>query len=210
MTESARVAASVRLRTPASWVDLDLDPVTRAASIAAVVEEKAVGERVRAMLEAAAGDAATRGAVFASLFSDTVGGKAMSASLVVSVVDAEPDDVGGGAGSPGGGGQDSSYDAAALQEIRLGIAEDLAADFAEGGGESEIRALDAGPAARVRSRIAVEDGQPATTVDLVQYFVPFPGGDRLAVLSFSTPNVSLADAFAEVFDAIASTLQWSN
>lgn len=204
MTGSAHAVPSIRLRTPAAWVDLDLDPTTRAASIAAMVEEKAAGdrERIRAMLDSAAGDAAGEGAVFASLFSDTVAGKAVSASLVVSVVDADSDEAAGGVG-PG-----LSADTAELQEIRLAIAEDLAADFHEGGAESELRALEAGPAARVRSRIAVEDDQEPTTVDLVQYFVPFPNGDRLAVLSFSTPNVSLADAFGEVFDAIASTLQW--
>jgi len=189
--------STIRLRTPAAWIDLELDPGKRAASIASVVERRAEGdrERVRAMLEAAGADAAGQGAVFASLYSDTVAGKAVSASLVVAVVDAEPDD------EPG---PEPSESAA----LGLAIAQGLAADFRDGGADGQVRALDAGPAARVRSRQRIGDGERESPVDVLQYFVPFPQGDRLAVLTFSTPNVGLADAFAEVFDAIAGTLQW--
>ncbi|GLZ40602.1 hypothetical protein [Actinokineospora sp. NBRC 105648] len=39
-----------------------------------------------------------------------------------------------------------------------------------------------------------------------RYFIPFPGADRAAVLSFLTPNVDLADEFATIFRTIADTL----
>lgn len=41
-----------------------------------------------------------------------------------------------------------------------------------------------------------------------RYFVPVPGTDRLAALSFLTPNLDLVEQFAEVFDAVAETLQF--
>ena len=39
--------------------------------------------------------------------------------------------------------------------------------------------------------------------------MPHESGLRLAVLTFSTPNVGLADEFGEVFDALADTLRWT-
>lgn len=188
---------SVRLKTPGAWVDLDLNPATRAASITRVVEEQGGGEReaLRELLEVAAGDAARQGGVFASLFSDAVGGKAVSASLVVSVLDADPE-------------VEPGTDPADIEEVRMAIVRGLEAEFRADGGDAQVRSLEAGPAARVRGRLPVGEAGRATEVDTLQYFVPFPGADRLAVLTFSTPNLALSDAFAEVFDAIASTLQW--
>lgn len=188
----------IRLRTPAAWMDLELNPATRAESIAALVEAHGPGDRdrLRARLEAAAANAASEGAVFASLFFSTAGGRAVSASLMVSVADAESD-------------VEPDSDLVEAEAVRLEIAQGLAEEFRAGGADVEVCSLEAGPSARVRSRLAVDDGEPATTVDVVQYFVPFPTSDRLAVLTFSTPNLGLADAFADVFDAIGGTLQWS-
>jgi hypothetical protein len=50
-----------------------------------------------------------------------------------------------------------------------------------------------------------EESVPARTR---RYFVPIPDTDRVAALSFLTPNVELADQFDEVFDAIARTLEF--
>jgi hypothetical protein len=195
MTPPKQAGATIGLRTPAAWFDLDLDPATRGASIDRVLAERAVGsaEGLRASLEAAAEQAIGQGAVFASLFSDTLDGKAVSASLVVSVIDAVPDP-------------------ASAPAAPAAIAEELVEEFLDDGATAAVRNLDAGPAARLRRRLPVggatgPSGLPEE-VDTVQYFVPFPDADRLAVLTFSTPNVGLADAFAEVFDAVASTLQW--
>lgn len=198
MNRPTGAVSSIRLRTPAAWMDLDLDPATRAESNAELVEAHAMGDRdrLRAMLEAAAANAVSEGAVFASLFFRTAGGQAVSASLMVSVADAEAD-------------VEPEIDPSDAPAARRAIAEGLAEEFREGNADVEVRSLDAGPAARVRSRLAIDNGDPPTMVDLVQYFVPFPTADRLAVLTFSTPNLGLADAFAEVFDAIGGTLQWS-
>ena len=43
--------------------------------------------------------------------------------------------------------------------------------------------------------------------EIVTWYVPHESGRRLAVLTFSTPNVGLADEFGEVFDALADTLR---
>ncbi len=45
-------------------------------------------------------------------------------------------------------------------------------------------------------------------METLQYFIPVPGTARLLVLSFSTPNLSLAPAFLELFDAMAESLHW--
>ncbi|ATE54547.1 hypothetical protein [Actinosynnema pretiosum] len=41
-----------------------------------------------------------------------------------------------------------------------------------------------------------------------RYFLRLPGSDRVAVLSFTTPNTELADRFGEVFAAIAASLRF--
>lgn len=70
-----------------------------------------------------------------------------------------------------------------------------------------MRWLPAGPAARLRRRQSAPttNGQ-VVPVESVQYFVPLPVGDRLVLLSFSTPCLGLAEAFVELFDTIAETL----
>jgi len=42
-----------------------------------------------------------------------------------------------------------------------------------------------------------------------RYFLPVPGTTRLATLSFLTPNLDLADEFAELFDAVAGSVEFS-
>jgi hypothetical protein len=44
----------------------------------------------------------------------------------------------------------------------------------------------------------------------VQWFALHETGRRLALLTFSTPNVGLAGEFGAVFDLIAATLRWTN
>lgn len=52
---------------------------------------------------------------------------------------------------------------------------------------------------------AWEGSAPARTR---RYLVLVPGTDRMAALNFLTPNLDLADQFDEVFDAIATTLEF--
>ncbi|MEV0218463.1 hypothetical protein [Streptomyces sp. NPDC050704] len=43
---------------------------------------------------------------------------------------------------------------------------------------------------------------------IVEYFVPVPDRDEVLMLTFSTPLEPIADAMAELFDAVAGTLRW--
>jgi hypothetical protein len=61
--------------------------------------------------------------------------------------------------------------------------------------------------ARARAVIAASSGEEPP-VDAVRYYVPLPHWDRLLVLAFSTPSLSAADAFSELFDLLALTARW--
>jgi hypothetical protein len=127
------------------------------------------------------------GASFGFVFSTVANGKLASASLIVALIDAAE-------------GRDSAAPPPA-QAVTEGL------QFRLGGAVGE---LTVGPALRVRRRESVTDRMGNTSeVEVVQWYVPHEGGQRLAVLTFSTPNVELAEQFGEVFDAIAGTMRWT-
>ena len=187
---------ALQVATPASWVDLDLDPSTRRQSIARTVEQAAAHmspegrQELARMLERAATDAETQGAVFAAIYSDVIEQRAVSASLVVSV-------------RPGKGMPPQALN---RSELAHGLSRTLATT-----GSVEVRDLPAGPGVRLRKRVmAPLPGQEAEVeVENVQWFVPSPDGSQLALLAFSTPTLGLAEPFGSLFDAIAGTLQWN-
>lgn len=82
-----------------------------------------------------------------------------------------------------------------------------------GGDGVEVEPVDlpAGPGVLVTGRTHVDDEGwtgPQEAM-LRRYFVPVPGLNRVAALSFLSPNLDLEDEFAEVFDAIAETLEFA-
>jgi hypothetical protein len=187
---------SVWIATPASWFDLDLDPGTRNESITRMVQRsgKRLAPAGRAelagMLEAAAADAAAQGAVFAALYSDVLEDRPVSASLVVSLRQAE-------GGSPPAG------------ITQAGVAHALSHVLGRTA-STEVRELPSGPAVRLRRRIhgSVPGQEIRVEVEDVQWFVPSPDGGEVALLAFSTPTLGLAEPFGDLFDAIAGTLRW--
>jgi hypothetical protein len=195
-TGNATATPSVTVLVPATWAVLDLDPRTRTGSIARLVEERIGGgpdlrsSRRRMMdgLEKAVDTAVTHGAVLGYVLLTSGGGKVAMASLFVSLVDAVGD-----------------VDAAGLEPAAG--AEGLAARL---GGE--MCDLPVGPAVRARRRqaVAVDDGASPSDVEIVQWYALHESGRRLALLTFSTPNVGLAGEFGEVFDLIAATLRWTH
>ena len=205
MAEQAmsEIPRDLRLATPANWFDLDLNPSTSAESIARLVEDRVGGGAEQAenrrevvrMLRKATVDAREQEAIFASVLSDVIEGRPVAASVIVSLAKD---------GSPAPG--DTATRVRAL-EVRL----------AEPGGPIAGAATatkelpGAGWSLRARRRVSIEppglEGHPVE-VDNVQYFVPLPGSTDLVLLSFSTPNLGLADAMAELFDAVAESLQW--
>ncbi|HTC80073.1 MAG TPA: hypothetical protein VK848_00900, partial [Acidimicrobiia bacterium] len=63
---------------------------------------------------------------------------------------------------------------------------------------------------RRRGRVPAENGSgTGPEAEIVTWYVPHESGRRLAVLTFSTPNVGLAEEFGEVFDTVADTLRWT-
>jgi hypothetical protein len=81
----------------------------------------------------------------------------------------------------------------------------LRRELAEG---TENVDLAAGPAVRQSGMTSVghPDWDEAVPAYRRRFFVPLPGTDRLATLTFLTPNTGLAEVFADVFDAVADTL----
>lgn len=70
--------------------------------------------------------------------------------------------------------------------------------------------LPAGPGVLATARTEVRDPSWDRPVPAHsrRYAVPVPGTPTMAILSFLTPNLDLADQFDEVFDAVARTLSF--
>jgi hypothetical protein len=96
--------ADFRILTPANWYVLDLNPTTRTASIARLVEQRfgptdeprlvQARRELTALLRGAARDAADNGAVYAALMDALVDGAALSASLLAVIGPAPVDEDG--------------------------------------------------------------------------------------------------------------------
>jgi hypothetical protein len=184
----------VTVCVPATWSVLDLDPRTRGGSIARLVDDKVGGgpdlqparRRMMDGLEKAIVTAVGRGAVLGYVLLTSGGEKVATASLFVSLVDAT--------GAPGG--EVPGSEAAVALAARVG---------------GEVRELPVGPAIRVRRResVALDEGGSPSDVEIVQWYALHGSGRRLALLTFSTPNVGVAREFGEVFDLVAATLRWT-
>lgn len=186
-----------RIATPADWFDLDLDSddpddlVELVAARSALTREQAAeaGELLE-VLAAARAQAVSHGAVFASMLSREVEGEPVSATLLVALR------------------REPGYAAAAGADA---LARRLRRTPSSGPRAVDVVELAAGPSVRTRGRTPARPAGPSgptIEVDTVQWFVPVPEGDALLVLTFSTPNLALADVFAELFDAMAATVAW--
>lgn len=195
-TPGAAPVGGIRLATPGDWFDLDLDPRTSEASIRQLVRERAPGRHpdqvaqrreLTELLVQATRQARLQGAVLASVLATMMGDRPVSADLLAAVTPVVGD-----------------VDLPALGD-RLA---------AEAGPSEQVREVDlielpVGPALRVRKGVRPTVLGREVDTEVVQHFVPVPGGDRMVVLTFSTPVVVLADAFAELFDAIAESLRFT-
>jgi hypothetical protein len=80
------------------------------------------------------------------------------------------------------------------------------------GGTVTIEELPSGQAVRIRRLVrqpGEEDPQRAHNSLSLEYHVPVPGTAAFLLLTFSTPLEPIADAMAELFDAIAASLTWT-
>lgn len=184
---------------PANWFALDLDPRTRTDSIARLVESRIgpatdpAGRQLRreltSLLRQHARQAASHRAAYAALMYQVLDGVPLSASLLIAVGTAPLDPTG----------------AAVLDPAALG------AVLAQGSdAQPEPFETLAGPAVRIRldTAVPVRPDEPVPTAEF-QYAIAVPGSELVLVLTFSTPNVTLAEPLAELFDAIARSLDWA-
>jgi hypothetical protein len=186
--------AGYRLVVPQGWWAVELDPERTAASVAALVEHQWRGvddaphlkAQARAELNRQAAAAREAGGLELYLSVDALEGVPLSASLLVS--------------------------SAAL--AGPGELTELADRRRRNGADVVPVQLPAGPALRSRWAEAstldgVEDAElPVTTC--LDVHVPVPGLPRVLLLSFRTPLEPLAQPMVELFDAITTTLQWSD
>jgi hypothetical protein len=89
--------------------------------------------------------------------------------------------------------------------------EDLAPGFDDDGVQATVVDLPSGRALR-RQRVQPMDAEEFEVRQLdtllVDYLVPGPG-DTALLLTFSSPLVPVAEALAELFEAVAGTVRWS-
>lgn len=185
----------LRIVTPPGWFDLELDPVLRKTRHKRLIrrrlgrepELQRLRDEVAAELEAVAARADAQGAVFASMYSDVIEGKSVAATLFAFIRAArmEGDDV---------------------QGTLVRSAEALRSDSETS--EVSVIELPAGPALRHRRRVETRAFDRTVECDNVSYVLPVAGRDRTLFLEFSTPAIPVADAMAQLFDAMATTLRW--
>ncbi len=92
--------------------------------------------------------------------------------------------------------------------------DEWAPEFDDDGVQATVVELPAGRAVR-RQRVdpvdlgtLAEPGTPPLDTLLVDYLLPGPGETAL-LLTFSSPLVAVAEALAELFEAVAGTVRWS-
>ncbi|MGA5263703.1 hypothetical protein ACPCI0_26215 [Streptomyces griseoincarnatus] len=189
-----------RLLLPDGWFRILLDPEQRDRSVDALVERRFQGvdnaphlkDEMRADLRRRAAEAHRGGGIELYLSFQEAGPLTVPASLLVSL--------------------------APLRGPEPLSPHDLAAAFAKGAEpdgddtKASVEELAAGTAVRVRSTTRPtererQDGQRASVS--VEYHVPVPGSAQYLLLTFSTPLEPVADAMAGLFDAIASSLTWT-
>ncbi|MCX4585350.1 hypothetical protein [Streptomyces sp. NBC_01481] len=192
------------IRYPDSWWKLDLDPGTRDAAIRRAVQAQAEGFQVeRTMLDTmirsarkTAREAHARGAVQAAgMIQFTDNAEALTATtIVMRVVTPE----------------DHSSD---LSELILPVALKNAKNpLGKGTSANTAEVIELPGIGSVGRVTHIEDvdylGRGTVRTALMHTVVPVPNSRDFLVVSSSTPNLSLVDAFFDVFDAISGTVRF--
>ena len=190
---------------PEAWQQIDFDPETRDESIERMIR-RTVGQAdalvpVRRWAVDTYGrllaDAETTGIFFGANFTGELGGRILSASVLAFVTD-------------------------------LPLAEDgypmspraLAAALAHPDNDDEqtveppqVVELHVGTSVRTRTRLRVRPAGAVSgvpEVEAVRFFTPVSEWRLMLVITFSTPVLSAAGAFAELFDSLAATARWKD
>lgn len=201
MTEGpGSAAAGVQLATPGYWWDLPLDPSTRDQEIAALIDERIERypqlaesrSEVTALLRQLAAEAADLGAVFSSQFGILGDAPPLAGNVLVVTQSPAP----------------SPIESLLAQVQAL---EDSLASRTIGLAEVGVVELpSAGPAVRRRARQSITFPGADAGIDavLVQYYVPVPGTEAVALMTFTSPTVRDEEALVELFDAVAATFSF--
>jgi hypothetical protein len=194
MTTSAetRTPATFTMVTPPGWFTLDLSGGADRQDLRRLVAERAgylraeTRDELTRSLEQLVTAARAQRACLAAVHSARVGDDLIGASMVAAAVDAVGRIV-----------RDGVVD---LDELRavLGVEERLSA----------IVDLPAGQARRVQSRQESASGDQVARAENVQYFLPVPGRAAVLLVTFSTPTLRLAEAYGELFDTMAASIEW--
>ncbi|QER84924.1 hypothetical protein [Streptomyces tendae] len=198
--ENTEPPSDYQLLLPDGWFRILLDPEQRDTSVDALVERRFRGidnaphlkEEMRADLRRRAAEAYEGGGIELYLSFQEAGPLTVPASLLVSLAPLR------GPEPP------------APQDLARAFARDSGPD--DDGTQVSVEDLAAGTAVRVRSATRPtererQDGHRASVS--VEYHVPVPGTAQYLLLTFSTPLEPVADAMAGLFDAIASSLTWT-
>ena len=188
-----------KLAVPADWTRLDVAEIRKKGH--AGLPRKFAGsaahwtdpvmDQFRSKLTEVVSTSVKFGAIEVYLYSRAIESKVMAASLIVTIAPAETRIL--------------------CEDLEL-LAFQIRATASIGPDHPmpncSIVELGAGQALMVESRRTVRnDGTDLPTLE-VQYHVPIPHVQGFLLLSFSTPNVSLAVPMGELFDAVARTLRW--
>lgn len=189
--------AGVQVVTPAYWWDLPLGDATRDQEIAALIDERVqrypqlVESRaeVTALLRQLAEEAAGLGAVFSSQFGLLGVGPPLAGNLLVVTQRPAPGPI-----------------ESLLAEVQ-GLEDSLASRTVGSAEVSVVRLPMAGDAVRRRARqsITFPGADGAMEAVLVQYYLPIPSTDAVALMTFTSPTVQEEPALVELFDAVAAT-----
>lgn len=200
---SARVSAppGFALRVPESWLEFDVWRATRTGDLARLLDARIaqspeLGPYRGALLKAlrqAASEAERHGALFCATSSDLVEDAGMLAAIVmVFQTDGAPDPAGNTPEAIAGQLSAVSQVDGAAQWQRVEIVE-----------------IPAGRAVRVYGVEAANLGGRSVDCVVMQTLIPVPDGHGVLNVVVTTPQVELAEAMLDLFDAISSTLTWS-
>lgn len=206
MTDEVNAASSPSnavgfvLTLPVGWYELDVAPATRNASINALVRDRVAAspelkparDGMVRVLTRIAREAAASGAVYCAAMVEDAGGAPMSAAVTVTVIPDRP-------------GSSTTTDPVAA------IVSTLTPKTAKHRDDTwcTVETIRSGDVRAARS-FGVEDVQAPegggwVRAVTMQTFVPVPGASSVAVVSCSSPNVSLAEPMIDLFEAISST-----
>ncbi len=201
----------IRLVLPPGWVNLPLhDEAARGRVICAMVDSLALDDgpgaqlrrELRRELTASADDAAAGGAVLFALSTSGPGGVPLPASLVVSALDIDDEQLLGtwwAAAAGGGAAGDARADDVAGDGDDAGAAP-TEADGAQATDQALL------PIGRVVRRVLREPETPTSPASVRAEYWVTPAEDTGAYhVVMSTPLVSHGDAMLGMFDAIVST-----